>query len=89
MLDNLRARKDAEAIWLIQSVGAEVKFLPPYSPDFNPIEKMRPKIKEFLRAAKARTQQALMDAIAAALKTVSAKNALGWLRSCGYATTVT
>jgi len=84
VLDNLPAHKDKEAIKLIESAGAEVWFLPPYSPDFNPIEKMWSKIKEFLRAAKARTQEALLNAIAAALNAITAQDAQGWFGACGY-----
>ena len=84
MLDNLSAHKDAEALALILSVGAEVRFLPPYSPDLNPIEQMWSKVKAFLRAAKARTQEALFKAIAAALKTVTPQDVKGWFTSCGY-----
>ena len=84
VLDNLPAHKDKEAIKLIESTGAEVWFLPPYSPDFNPIEKMWSKIKEFLRAAKARTQEALLNAIAAALNAITAQDAQGWFGDCGY-----
>jgi len=84
VLDNLSPHKDKEAIELIGSTGAEVWFLPPYSPDLNPIEKMWSKIKEFLRTAKARTQEALLRAIAAALKTVTSQDAIGWFQSCGY-----
>ena len=87
VLDNLSAHKDREAIQLIESVGAVVRFLPPYSPDLNPIEKMWSKIKEFLRAAKARTLDTLIDAIAAALKTITAQDAKGWFASCGYMNT--
>jgi transposase len=86
VLDNLSAHKDAEALDLIHAVGAKVWFLPPYSPDLNPIEKMWSKIKEFLRAAKARTFDALLAAIADALKTITAQDARGWFESCGYAT---
>ena len=85
VLDNLSAHKDAAAIRLIQGVGAQVQPLPPYSPDLNPIEKMWSKIKEFLRAAKARIPKALFNAIAAALKTVTPQDAVGWFTSCGYA----
>jgi transposase len=85
VMDNLAAHKDAEALGLIRSAGAEVRFLPPYSPDLNPIEKMWSKIKEFLRDAKSRTQEALYNAIAAALKTVTLQDAEGWFTSCGYA----
>ena len=86
VLDNLSAHKDKEAIATIKSAGAEVWFLPPYSPDFNPIERMWSKIKEFLRAAKARTFDALLTAIANALKTITAQDAQGWFESCGYTT---
>jgi transposase len=86
VLDNLGAHKDRGAIETIKSAGAVVCFLPPYSPDFNPIEKMWSKIKEFLRAAKARTFDALLAAIANALKTITAQDAQGWFESCGYAT---
>jgi len=84
VLDNLSAHQDKEALELIAAAGAEVWFLPPYSPDFNPIEKMWSKIKEFLRAAKARTQEALFNAIAIALGTITANDAIGWFQSCGY-----
>ena len=84
VLDNLSAHRDREAIELIESAGADVWFLPPYSPDLNPIEKMWSKVKEFLRAAKARTQEALLDAIAAALNLITAQDAQGWFASCGY-----
>jgi transposase len=84
VMDNLSAHKNAEALDLIRSVGAEVRFLPPYSPDLNAIEKMWSKVKEFLRDAKARTQEALYNAIAAALKTITPQDAEGWFTSCGY-----
>lgn len=86
VLDNLSAHKDAKAIAMIEEAGAEVRFLPPYSPDFNPIEKMWSKIKEFLRAAKARTCDTLLAAIASALARVTAQDAQGWFESCGYTT---
>lgn len=86
VLDNLAAHKDAEALDLIHAAGAEVWFLPPYSPDLNPIEKMWSKIKEFLRAAKARSFDTLLATIADALKTITAEDAQGWFESCGYMT---
>lgn len=85
VLDNLSAHKDKEALALIASAGAEVWFLPPYSPDLNPIEKMWSKVKEFLRAAKARTFDALLPAIADALEAITSQDAQGWFESCGYA----
>ena len=59
-------------------------FLPAYSPDLNPIEKMWSKVKQSLRSAEARTREALVEAIAAALQTVTPQDAMGWFASCGY-----
>jgi len=87
VLDNLSAHKDRQAQELIEQAGAALHFLPPYSPDFNPIEKMWSKIKTFLRAAKARTEEELHRAIALALETVTSQDAEGWFRSCGYTAT--
>ncbi len=84
VLDNLSAHKDQEAQNLVESVGAQFRFLPAYSPDLNPIEKMWSKIKTFLRAAKARTQEDLQETIASALLTITQKDTEGWFRSCGY-----
>ena len=84
IMDNLSAHKNQEVKDLIESVGAEIWFLPPYSPDLNPIEKMWSKIKVILRTLKARTEQALIDAIAKALDAVTANDAKGWFESCGY-----
>jgi transposase len=61
-----------------------VLFLPAYSPDFNPIEKMWSKVKARLRAAEARTPTDLVKAIGQALAQVTAQDALGWFASCGY-----
>jgi hypothetical protein len=63
--------------------------LPPYSPDFNPIEKAWSKFKQLQRSAKARTAEALDHAIAEALKTITPENAAAWFRSCGYRDTAT
>ena len=84
VLDNLGVHKHPVAIELIERAGARVEYLPPYSPDLNPIEKMWSKIKEFLRAAKARTSRALHAAITAAFRTISAEDARSWFASCGY-----
>lgn len=62
IIDNLRAHKCVKAKELIEAVGAKVSFLPVYSPDFNPIENMWSKVKEYLRAAKAPTKQLLYHA---------------------------
>jgi transposase len=84
VMDNLGAHKISSVLKTIRATGAELWFLPPYSPDFNPIEKMWSKIKAYLRKAEARTKETLWQAIGAALKTVTAADALGWFESCGY-----
>ena len=88
ILDNLSAHKHADAIAMIESVGASVWFLPTYSPDLNPIEKMWSKVKQFLRSAKARTLDTLIKAIADALETVSTQDASAWFMSWGYRSTI-
>jgi transposase len=65
-------------------VEATLLPLPPYSPDFNPIEQCWSKVKEFLRAAEARTMEALEQAITQAFARVTATDARGWLQHCGY-----
>ena len=84
ILDNLSPHKNSETIRLIEQAGAGVRFLPAYSSDLNPIEKMWSKVKEALRSAKARTPEALNDAIARALASVTAADARGWFAPCGY-----
>ncbi len=84
VLDNLSAHKNPETAGLIVAAGASIRFLPPYSHDFNPIEKMWSKVKEALRDAKARTTEDLGNAIARALATVTPSDATGWFASCGY-----
>jgi transposase len=84
IMDRLGPHKVPRIVHRIEATGAVVWLLPPYSPDFNPIEKMWSKIKEFLRSAKPRTYPALMKAIAQALKTVTDDDAQGWFGSCGY-----
>ena len=84
VLDHLSPHKNSETIRLIEPAGASVRFLPAYSPDLNPIEKMWSKVKEALRSAKARTPATLNDAIARALASVASTDARGWFASCGY-----
>ena len=83
VMDNLSAHKDAGVIAAIESAGAIACFLPPYSPDLNPIEKMWSKVKEILRSAKARTAEVLLDAIGVALRAVTATDAESWFAHCG------
>ena len=84
ILDNLSAHKVAGIRELIEACGAQLLYLPPYSPDLNPIEKAWSKVKQCLRAAKARTAEALDQAVTAALKTITSDNAAAWFRHCGY-----
>lgn len=83
VLDNLGAHKTRRVRRAILATGAKIKFLPPYSPDFNPIELAWSKVKTFMRAAKPRTVEELEEAYAAAAHTVSASDAAGWFMHCG------
>ena len=87
VMDNLSAHKDAGVIAAIESAGAIACYLPPYSPDFNPIESMWSKVKETLRSIKARTAEALLDAIGVALRSITTTDAEGWFEHCGYGNT--
>ena len=71
---------------LIEERSCEVVYLPPYSPDFNPIEQAFSKLKASLRATEARTREALIEAMGAALSTISARDAWGFFSHCGYRT---
>jgi len=84
VMDNLSPHKSDPTLALITQAGAKVLFLPAYSPDLNPIEKMWSKVKALLRALEARTPAALVRAIGQALAQVTAQDALGWFVSCGY-----
>lgn len=84
VMDNLSTHKNSAARRLIEAAGVRILDLPAYSPDLNPIEKMWSKMKASVRAAAARTQEALQDAIARALAAVTASDIDGWFQSCGY-----
>lgn len=84
VMDNLRAHKSDTAYKEIRKRQAEVLFLPAYSPDFNPVEKMWSKVKQILRGIKARTGEELFVATGTALDTVTGNDAKGWFKSCGY-----
>ena len=85
VMDNLlQVHKSTKVRKLIEARGANVLFLPPYSPDFSPIEEAFSKIKAILRSIEARTQETLVEAIGQALDAVSRRNALGWFAHCGY-----
>lgn len=84
LLDNLSAHKGGSAQATLEARGVQVVFLPPYSPDLNPIELCWAKVKQALRAAKARTWDALVDALCEALLSVSRTDVLAWFTHCGY-----
>lgn len=84
ILDNLSPHKGARLLALIAEAGAEVRFLPAYSPDLNPIEPMWSKVKASLRTAEARTQPSLLAAIASSLEQVTSQDARNWFAHCGY-----
>ena len=84
ILDNLGVHKNDRTLALIAQAGAEVRFLPAYSPDLNPIEMMWSKVESLLRIAQTRTDQDLLSVIAAALRAVTPQDALGWFAACGY-----
>ena len=86
ILDNLSSHKVSGGEEAIHAAGAVLLYLPPYSPDLNPIEKAWFKLKRFLRTAKARTAKVLDQAITEALRTITADNAQAWFRHCGYRT---
>jgi transposase len=82
--DNLSCHKTAEAARLIAAAGAELRFLPAYSPDLNPIERMFSKLKAWLRSAAARTIDGLIEAMGDALRAVRPSDVLGRFRHSGY-----
>jgi len=84
VMDNLAVHKVKGALEPIYGVGASVLFLPPYSPDFNPIELCRSKMKASLRRLKARTYGGLVAAMKTALEEVDASDISGWFSHCGY-----
>jgi transposase len=84
VMDNLSAHKAQRVRELIEGEGCELIYLPPYSPDYNPIEQAFSKLKSYLREACARSQQRLMDLIGEALSKISASDAEGFFEHCGY-----
>ena len=80
VMDNLSSHKVSAVRAGIESTGAQLLYLPPYSPDLNPIEKAWAKLKQLLRSAQARTKEMLEQAIADALKMITPENAKAWFR---------
>ncbi len=87
VMDNLSAHKGPRVRQLIEERGCELLYLPPYSPDLNPIEEAFAKIKGLLREVGARTREALLEAIGRALEAVTTKNAWGFYEHRGYRAT--
>lgn len=84
VMDNLSSHKCQAVREAIEGAGARVVYLPPYSPDLNPIEKMWSKLKAFLRGAKARTYDELIDAVKNALEKITTTDIENWFHHCGY-----
>jgi len=84
VLDNLSAHRDKESIRLIRAQGADVLFLPPYSPEYNPIERAWAKMKETLRRLKTRTRDAFESALKLAMEAISTNDFLAWAAFAGY-----
>ena len=87
VMDNLAPHKMPDVGEAIHAAGADLWFLPPYSPDLNPIEQLWSKVKAYLRKAKARTLDTLIEAIRDALRQIEASDAIGWFARCGYVNT--
>jgi transposase len=83
-MDNLPAHKAEAVRGALDRAGLSHRYLPPYSPDLNPIEQAWSKLKTRLRAAGARSHEALNDALGPALATITAQDARGWFQLCGY-----
>ncbi len=84
IMDNLSAHKGERVRKLIEGQGCELMYLPAYSPDLNPIEEAFSKIKRLLRKAEARSREALLDAIGAAISAITDQDARGFFEHCGY-----
>ena len=84
IMDNLSSHKAADVREAIEAAGCDLWYLPPYSPDLNPIEKLWSKVKAWLRRVSAGTFKTLSDAVAAALRAVGADECTNYFASCGY-----
>ena len=85
VMDNMKSHHAKAVKNLLDSSGIRYIYLPPYSPDLNPIEKLWSKVKSFLRKFKARTLDALPNAIQNAFHSVTVSDCSGWFRFCEYA----
>ena len=87
VMDNLSSHRAAGVAGIIRAVGATAPYLPPYSPDLNPIENLWAKVKAYLRRAAARTREGSGQAVGNAFGTVTLDDCRGFFRHCGYAAT--
>lgn len=85
VMDNLQAHKNPEVLNKIRSVGASTLFLPPYSPEWNPIERAWSKMKELIRRFETLTRETFDHAVATAMNAVTQDNIMAWVRHAGYA----
>jgi len=86
IMDRLSSHSDSAVLAVFKELGVEVKLLPAYSPDFNPIEKAWSKVKEAVRRARPRTADELIAAVGTALRSITAEDIRGWFTHCGYHT---
>ena len=84
VMDNLSVHKSSRAQRIIEEAGATLLFLPPYSPDYNPIEEAFSKVKAILRKAGARSREALLEATGQALDAITTEDIRGFYADCGY-----
>jgi transposase len=89
IMDNLSSHKSATVVQLIEETGAKLLYLPPYSPDLNPIEKMWSKVKSHLRSEARRTKRTLTNAIGRALRTITPDDCKGFFQTVGIHATPT
>lgn len=86
IMDNLSSHGNPAVVELLEALGVTVKPLPPYSPDLNPIEKVWSKLKQAVRRSRPRTPDTLMDAVGAAMGTITPEDIWSWFAYCGYHT---
>ena len=84
IMDNLSSHKVSGLEEIVKECGARIEYLPPYSPDLNPVENMWSKMKAHLRHVKKRCKETLFEAVGVALRTVTDQDARGWFEYCGY-----
>ena len=89
VMDNLAAHKVGGVREAVEAAGASVRYLPPYSPELNPIEKLWSKLKDFVRRCSTDTREAFDDAVSRGMDAISPDDLSGWYRHCGYPLTST